>query len=61
MMVPSWWLPRLHGVTPEQRGRWQITSFGDAVEWPDLDEHVSVEGLLRGKPAGGAVAPSDDL
>jgi hypothetical protein len=28
--------------------------FGDAIEWPEIDEHVSVKGLLRGKPARSA-------
>ncbi len=52
--VPLWWLPRLLEATPEQRARWQIMPFGDAIEWPEIDEHVSVKGLLRGKPAPGA-------
>ena len=49
--APLWWLPRLWKATPEQRSAWQIMPFGDAIEWPEIDEHVSVKGLLRGKPA----------
>lgn len=55
--VPLWWLPRLHAATPEQRAAWRIMPFGDAIEWEALDEHVSVKGLLRGKPARGAKPP----
>jgi hypothetical protein len=55
--VPLWWLPRLHHATPEQRAAWRIMPFGDAIEWEAIDEHVSVKGLLRGKPAPGATPP----
>jgi Protein of unknown function (DUF2442) len=55
--APLWWLPRLHDATPAQRANWDIMPFGDAVEWPEIDEHVSVKGLLRGKPALGAKPP----
>jgi Protein of unknown function (DUF2442) len=57
--TPLWWLPRLQGATLEQRAGWRIMPFGDAIEWPDLDEHVSVKGLLRGRPAPGAIPPPD--
>jgi hypothetical protein len=55
--APLWWLPRLFHATPEQRAKWEIMPFGDAIEWEDIDEHVSVKGLLRGKPAPGAKPP----
>ena len=58
--APLWWLPRLLEATPEQRTRWEIMPFGDAIEWPEIDEHVSVKGLLRGKPASGAKPPPPD-
>jgi Protein of unknown function (DUF2442) len=58
--APLWWLPRLHAATPEQRAKWDIMPFGDAVEWPEIDEHVSVKGLLRGQPALGATPPRPD-
>jgi Protein of unknown function (DUF2442) len=54
--VPLWWLPRLLAATPEQRATWEIMPFGNAIEWPEIDEHVSVKGLLRGKPARSAKA-----
>ncbi|MGH6900174.1 MAG: DUF2442 domain-containing protein [Geminicoccaceae bacterium] len=55
--TPLWWLPRLLQATPEQRAKWEIMPFGDAIEWQEIDEHVSVRGLLRGKPALGAKPP----
>ncbi|MGH9175123.1 MAG: DUF2442 domain-containing protein [Vicinamibacterales bacterium] len=58
--APPWWLPRLVNATPEQRANWEVMPFGDAIEWPEIDEHVSVKGLLRGKPAIGAKPPRPD-
>lgn len=58
--VPLWWLPRLWKATPEQRAKWRIMPFGDAIEWQEIDEHVSVKGLLAGKPAPGAKPPSSN-
>jgi hypothetical protein len=58
--APLWWLPRLLEATPEQRAQWKIMPFGNAIEWPKIDEHVSVKGLLRGKPAPDARRPRPD-
>jgi Protein of unknown function (DUF2442) len=60
IFAPLSWLPRLLEATPAQRAGWQIMPFGDAIEWPEIDEHVSVKGLLRGKPAPGAKLPVCD-
>lgn len=50
--VPLNWYPRLlHGVESE-RQNWQILGDGYAIEWPDLDEHIGVEGLLAGRRSG---------
>jgi hypothetical protein len=49
--VPLAWYPRLHGATPEQRARWEIAGAGYAIHWPDVDEDLSTEGMLRGAPA----------
>lgn len=54
LTVPIWWLPRFQKATAEQRTAWRIMPFGDAIEWREIDEHVSVRGLLRGRPAAGA-------
>ncbi len=49
--VPLAWYPRLANATPEQRDRWEIAGAGYGIHWPDLDEDLSTEGLLRGAPA----------
>ena len=52
--APLTWCPRLSQATQEQRERWQIAGGGYGLHWPELDEDVSTEGLLRGDPATGA-------
>ena len=54
--VPLVWYPRLLGATPAQRRNWKIASGGYGIHWPDLDEDLSTEGLLRGSPAPKASA-----
>ncbi len=49
--VPLTWYPRLFNATPEQRKNWQICGGGYGIHWPDIDEDLSTEGLLRGAPA----------
>lgn len=49
--VPLAWYPRLHPPSPEQRTRWEVAGGGYGIHWPDLDEDLSTEGLLRGAPA----------
>jgi hypothetical protein len=51
--VPLAWYPRLHLATPEQRIRWEIAGGGYGIHWPDVDEDLSTEGMLRGAPAPG--------
>lgn len=50
--VPLDWYPRLlHGSKAERRN-WRLLGDGYAIEWPDLDEHIGVEGLLAGRKSG---------
>ena len=49
--VPLIWYPRLFNATLEQRNNWQVCGAGYGIHWPDIDEDLSVEGLLRGAPA----------
>jgi len=49
--VPLVWYPRLLNATPAQRQNWKIAGGGYAIHWPDLDEDLSTDGLLRGAPA----------
>ena len=55
--VPLAWYPRLLNATPRQRGRWQIAGAGYGIHWPDIDEDLSVQGLLAGSPAPGVRIP----
>jgi hypothetical protein len=49
--VPLTWFPRLLHATPQQRKNWQVAGGGYGIRWPDIDEDLSTEGLLRGAPA----------
>ncbi len=49
--VPLVWYPRLLNGTPKQRSNWKVCAAGYGIHWPDLDEDLSTEGLLRGAPA----------
>lgn len=49
--VPLAWFPRLLAASPAQRSNWQLAGGGFGIHWPDLDEDLSSEGLLRGAPA----------
>ena len=49
--VPLSWSWRLSDATPEQRAKFEILGSGEGAHWPDLDEDISVEGMLFGIPA----------
>ena len=51
--VPLDWYPRLLNATPEQRTNWRSRGAGHGIHWPELDEDLSVKGLLDGTPAPG--------
>jgi uncharacterized cupin superfamily protein len=51
--VPLSWYPKLLKATQKERAHWVICGGGYGIHWPDLDEDLSTEGLLRG-----ALAPS---
>jgi hypothetical protein len=52
--VPLAWYPRLLDATPEQRADWEVAGAGYGIHWPQIDEDLSVEGLVRGAPAARA-------
>ncbi len=52
--VPLAWYPRLLNASQRQRRNWRIAGGGYGIHWPDVDEDLSVEGLLRGAPAPAA-------
>ena len=49
--VPLAWYPSLLNATMAQRNDWEVCGGGYGIHWPQLDEHLSAEGLLRGAPA----------
>jgi hypothetical protein len=49
--VPLVWYPRLLNATRSQRKNWKIAGGGYGIHWPDVDEDLSTEGLLRGAKA----------
>ena len=50
--VPLSWYPRLSNGRPDERERWEPIGRGDGIHWPELDEDLSVEGLLAGRRSG---------
>ena len=56
--VPLAWYPRLLDASMEQRSHWKISGGGYGIHWPDLDEDLSTEGLLRGTPAAKQSRPA---
>jgi hypothetical protein len=50
--VPLAWYPRLAHGTIAERAHWRFIGDGEGIHWPDLDEDISVEGLLGGRGSG---------
>jgi hypothetical protein len=51
IIVPLAWYPRLINATVEQRSHSKVSGAGYGIHWPEIDEDLSTEGLLRGAPA----------
>jgi len=51
IVVPLAWFPRLLDASPADRQNWKLSGAGFGIHWPDIDEDLSTEGLLRGAPA----------
>ncbi|MBI5235690.1 MAG: DUF2442 domain-containing protein [Deltaproteobacteria bacterium] len=50
--VPLEWFPRLLQATSKERNNWRLIGKGQGINWEDLDEDISVEGLIAGRPSG---------
>ena len=50
--VPIGWFPRLEHASPKERSNWRLIGNGAGIHWTDIDEDLSVEGLLAGRPSG---------
>jgi hypothetical protein len=55
--VPLAWSWRLSDATSEQRSNWRLIGGGEGIHWPDVDEDISVRGMLAGIPALRPAAP----
>jgi hypothetical protein len=49
LSVPLEWFPRLREATAEQRRNWRLIGRGEGIHWPEVDEDISVIGLLAGQ------------
>lgn len=49
LSVPLAWFPRLRDATVEARANWRLIGHGEGIHWPDIDEDISVLGLLAGR------------
>jgi hypothetical protein len=49
--VPLDWFPKLKKANDKQRSKWRLIGNGIGIHWEDLDEDISVEGLLMGRKA----------
>ena len=52
LVVPLTWYLRLLHASLAERANWQLLGDGYAIEWPDLDEHIGIEGLIAGHRSG---------
>ena len=50
--IPLTWYPRLLHGTLVERNTWRLIGNGEGIHWPDLDEDISVENLVFGRPSG---------
>ena len=51
IVVPLAWSWRLSAATPAQRQRFELIGDGEGIHWPEVDEDVSIRGMLHGVPA----------
>lgn len=49
--APLAWYPRLWHGTPKERQHWRLIGRGAGIHWPELDEDISMMGLILGRPS----------
>lgn len=52
LVVPLGWYPRLVHATTVERADWVLLGRGSGIHWPRLDEDISIEDLIAGRPSG---------
>ena len=50
--VPIAWFPRLLHSTEQERNNWRLIGRGQGIHLEDIDENISIEGLIAGRPSG---------
>lgn len=50
--APIAWFPRILHATLGERNNWRLIGSGEGIHWPDLDEDISIDSILFGKPSG---------
>ena len=56
LSVPLAWYPRLLHGTEAERGNYELIGAGECIHWPELDEDISVQGLLAGRRSAESAA-----
>lgn len=51
LSTPLAWFPRLFAASPDARAHFELLGNGEGIHWPDVDEDISVAGLLAGNPS----------
>jgi hypothetical protein len=51
LSVPVAWFPRLLSASNQERANWRLIGRGEGIHWPDVDEDISIAGLLSGRVA----------
>ncbi len=49
--APLAWYPRLQSAAPKQRKHWKVLGKNRGIHWPEVDEDLSIEGILHGMPS----------
>ena len=52
ILVPIAWFQRLLHASEQERNNWRLIGRGQGIHWEDIDEDISIEGLLTGRPSG---------
>jgi len=50
--APIAWFPRLAHASRKEQRNWRLIGAGTGIHWNDIDEDISVENLLAGRPSG---------
>lgn len=51
LAVPLTWYPRLGHATAKERANWRLIGGGEGIHWPDIEEDLSIHGLIEGRPS----------